>query len=81
YLEYCLDPKKIRKQDATSTIISIASNSVGQPLAWDFIRSRWDYIFNEYGGGSFSFGGLINGVTRRFSSEFEYKQVQFLYFY
>ncbi|KAF3832216.1 hypothetical protein F7725_025881 [Dissostichus mawsoni] len=74
YLEYCLDPKKIRKQDATSTIISIASNSVGQPLAWDFVRSRWDYIFNEYGGGSFSFGGLISGVTRRFSSEFEYKQ-------
>ncbi|KAI4800388.1 hypothetical protein KUCAC02_013271 [Chaenocephalus aceratus] len=75
YLEYCLDPKKIRKQDATSTIISIASNSVGQPLAWDFVRSRWDYIFNEYGGGSFSFGGLISGVTRRFSSEFEYKQL------
>ncbi|KAL3065089.1 hypothetical protein OYC64_015300 [Pagothenia borchgrevinki] len=75
YLEYCLDPQKIRKQDATSTIISIASNSVGQPLAWDFVRSRWDYIFNEYGGGSFSFGGLISGVTRRFSSEFEYKQL------
>ncbi|KAK5873553.1 hypothetical protein PBY51_018587 [Eleginops maclovinus] len=75
YLEYCLDPNKIRKQDATSTIVSIASNSVGQPLAWDFVRSKWSHIFNEYGGGSFSFGGLINGVTRRFSSEFEYKQL------
>lgn len=26
-----------------------------------------------------SFGRLINGVTKRFSSEFEYKQVHFLF--
>lgn len=75
YLDYCLDPTKIRKQDAGSTITSIASNSVGQPLAWDFVRAKWNYIFNGYGGGSFSFGRLIDGLTRRFSSEFEYKQL------
>ncbi|XP_078103122.1 aminopeptidase Ey-like [Sander vitreus] len=75
YLEYCLDPKKIRKQDATSTIISIAHNSIGQPLAWDFVRAKWDHLFNDYGGGSISFGELINEVTQRFSSEFEYKQL------
>uniref|UniRef100_G3PPF5 Aminopeptidase n=1 Tax=Gasterosteus aculeatus aculeatus TaxID=481459 RepID=G3PPF5_GASAC len=75
YLEYCLDPQKIRKQDATSTIVSIASNVLGQPLAWDFVRAKWDHIFNDYGGGSFSFGGLISGLTRRFSTEFEYQQL------
>ncbi|XP_034535383.1 aminopeptidase Ey-like [Notolabrus celidotus] len=75
YLEYCLDPTKIRKQDATFTIVYIAGNSVGQPLAWDFIRANWDHIFNDYGGGSFSFGRLIDGVTKRFSTEFEYKQL------
>lgn len=47
YLQYTLDPSKIRKQDATSTINSIASNVVGQPLAWDFIRSNWGMLFNE----------------------------------
>ncbi|XP_036952022.1 aminopeptidase Ey-like [Acanthopagrus latus] len=73
YLEYCLDPTKIRKQDATSTVVSIAGNPIGQPLAWDFVRANWDHIVNDYGG--FSFGGLINGVTKRFSSEFEYKQL------
>lgn len=35
-------------------------------------------FFFSYGGGSFSFGQLISGVTKRFSTEFEYKQVQFL---
>ncbi|KAF7645195.1 hypothetical protein LDENG_00208540, partial [Lucifuga dentata] len=75
YLEYCLDPQKIRKQDATYTIVYIAGNTIGQPLAWDFIRAKWDFIFNNYGGGSFSFGSLIDGVTQRFSTEFEYKQL------
>uniref|UniRef100_A0A671SR71 Aminopeptidase n=1 Tax=Sinocyclocheilus anshuiensis TaxID=1608454 RepID=A0A671SR71_9TELE len=75
YLKYTLDPEKIRKQDATSTIISIASNVVGQPLAWDFVRANWEYIFNQYGGGSFSFSNLINGVTNRFSTEFELQQL------
>ncbi|KAI1904521.1 hypothetical protein AGOR_G00006500 [Albula goreensis] len=76
YLEYTLDPTKIRKQDATSTIVYIANNVVGQPLAWDFVRARWEYIFNQYGGGSFSFSNLINGVTKRFSTEFELKQLE-----
>ncbi|KAJ8417420.1 hypothetical protein AAFF_G00286470 [Aldrovandia affinis] len=76
YLEYTLDPNKIRKQDATSTIVYIANNVVGQPLAWDFVRARWNYIFTQYGGGSFSFSNLINGVTKRFSTKFELKQLQ-----
>ncbi|KAK2853497.1 hypothetical protein Q5P01_006158 [Channa striata] len=75
YLKYCLDPNEIRKQDASSTMVSIAKNPIGQPLAWDFIRANWGRIFNDYGGGSLSFGRLIDGVTKRFSTEFEYKQL------
>uniref|UniRef100_A0A3Q3VN26 Aminopeptidase n=1 Tax=Mola mola TaxID=94237 RepID=A0A3Q3VN26_MOLML len=71
YLEYTLNPSLIRKQDATSTIVYIAQNVIGQSLAWDFVRARWSYIFTQYGGGSFSFSNLINGVTERFSSEYE----------
>ncbi|NXP72549.1 AMPN Aminopeptidase, partial [Ramphastos sulfuratus] len=76
YLQYTLDPTKIRKQDATSTINSIASNVVGQPLAWDFIRGNWKMLFNQYGGGSFSFSRLILAVSQRFASEFELQQLQ-----
>ncbi|XP_012674836.1 aminopeptidase N-like [Clupea harengus] len=75
YLEYTLDPTKIRKQDATSTIGYIANNVVGQSFAWDFFRSKWDYIFKEFGGGSFSFSHLITAVSRRFSTEFELQQL------
>ncbi|NWV15304.1 AMPN Aminopeptidase, partial [Ptilonorhynchus violaceus] len=76
YLEYTLDSTKIRRQDATSTINSIASNVVGQPLVWDFIRGNWRTLFSQYGGGSFSFSRLISSVTRRFSSEFELQQLE-----
>ncbi|TKS74007.1 Aminopeptidase N [Collichthys lucidus] len=76
YLEYTLDPDMIRKQDATSTIVYIANNVIGQSLAWDFVRARWSYIFTEYGGGSFSFSNLINGVTERFSTEYELQQLK-----
>ncbi|CAL1604382.1 unnamed protein product [Knipowitschia caucasica] len=74
YLAYSLDSNMIRKQDATYTIVYIASNPIGQPLAWDFIRAKWDFIYTNYGG-AMSFGRLISGVTKRFSSEFEYKQL------
>ncbi|XP_031153699.1 aminopeptidase N-like isoform X2 [Sander lucioperca] len=76
YLEFTLNPDLIRKQDATSTIVYIANNVAGQSLAWDFVRARWSYIFKEYGGGSFSFSNLINGVTKRFSTEFELQQLK-----
>ncbi|XP_045068708.1 aminopeptidase N-like isoform X2 [Coregonus clupeaformis] len=47
YLNYCLDPERIRKQDATVTIVYIAGNVVGQSLAWDFVRANWDHLFND----------------------------------
>ncbi len=47
YLDYTLDPSKIRKQDAISTIQYIAGNVVGMPLAWNFVRARWEQIFQQ----------------------------------
>uniref|UniRef100_A0A4W4DMG9 Aminopeptidase n=1 Tax=Electrophorus electricus TaxID=8005 RepID=A0A4W4DMG9_ELEEL len=76
YLEYVLDPERIRKQDATSTIGYIAGNVIGQPLAWDFVRARWEYLFKVYGAGSFSFSNLINSLTARFHTPFELSQLK-----
>nr|XP_025963802.1 aminopeptidase N [Dromaius novaehollandiae] len=75
YLYYTIDSTKIRRQDATSTFVSIARNVVGQPLAWDFLRSNWETLY-EYGSGSFSFSRLITAVTQRFSTEFELQQLE-----
>ncbi|XP_026782961.3 alanyl (membrane) aminopeptidase-like b [Pangasianodon hypophthalmus] len=76
YLEYTLDPNKIRKMDAVSTINYIARNVAGQALAWDFIRAQWSYISQLYGGGITSVGSLIDDVTERFSTDFELQQLK-----
>lgn len=76
YLDYALNPSKMRKQDAMSTIQYIARNVVGMPLAWNFVRARWSYIFDNYGKGSFSISSLVSGITKRFSTEFELQELK-----
>ncbi|KAG8012294.1 Aminopeptidase N [Nibea albiflora] len=76
YLSYTLNSTLIRKQDATSVITYVASNRVGQDLAWDFVREQWDYMFTQYGVGSFNFASLISGVTQRFSTPAELEQLE-----
>uniref|UniRef100_A0A672ZCY9 Aminopeptidase n=1 Tax=Sphaeramia orbicularis TaxID=375764 RepID=A0A672ZCY9_9TELE len=69
YLEYTLDPEKIRLMDVASTINYIAQNEAGQALAWNFIRAHWDYVSQD--GAS-----LIEGVTSRFSTQFELEELE-----
>ncbi|XP_051580791.1 aminopeptidase N-like [Myxocyprinus asiaticus] len=76
YLQYTLDPTKIRKMDLVSTINYIAKNVAGQPLAWDFVRGHWSYITQENGAGIMSLGSLLDGVTKRFSTDFELEQLR-----
>ncbi|XP_059192055.1 alanyl (membrane) aminopeptidase-like b [Centropristis striata] len=70
YLEYTLNPEKIRLMDVTSTINSIARNVAGQALAWNFIRAHWEYV-NQWDAAT-----LIEGVTSRFSTQFELEELQ-----
>uniref|UniRef100_A0A3B4ZW54 Aminopeptidase n=1 Tax=Stegastes partitus TaxID=144197 RepID=A0A3B4ZW54_9TELE len=76
YLSFTLNSTLIRKQDATSVITSVASNRAGQSLAWSFVREQWEYMFTQYGVGSFSFASMITGVTARFSTPAELQQLE-----
>ncbi|XP_068169982.1 alanyl (membrane) aminopeptidase-like b [Antennarius striatus] len=70
YLEYTLDPEKIRPLETDTTINYIAKNVAGQALAWNFLRAHWDY-FRHFGGPS-----MIQGVTGRFSKQFELEELE-----
>uniref|UniRef100_A0A8C9WG68 Aminopeptidase n=1 Tax=Scleropages formosus TaxID=113540 RepID=A0A8C9WG68_SCLFO len=79
YLEYSLDPDKIKKSDFFSIIQFIATNADGQQLAWDFIQSKWEYIIQTYEEEEVPVIDLIHGVTQRFSSEAKLEELrQFL---
>ncbi|XP_034444137.1 aminopeptidase Ey-like [Hippoglossus hippoglossus] len=70
YLQYTLDPEKIRFMDVSTVINLIALNPAGQALAWNFIRANWEFL--SYRGG----GALIDAVARRFSTEFELEELE-----
>ncbi|XP_041082703.1 aminopeptidase N-like [Polyodon spathula] len=72
YLKYTLDPKKIRKMDSIPTISYISRNVVGQSLVWDFIQAYSTTICS----GSSPMDSLLEGVTQRFSTELELRQLQ-----
>ena len=45
FMELALDPtSEIRRQDSVSVFRAVASNPVGDRLAFDFIRSNWDRV-------------------------------------
>ncbi|TKS72939.1 Aminopeptidase N [Collichthys lucidus] len=70
YLEYTLDPEKIRLMEVASTIYYIARNVAGQALTWNFIRAHWDYVSEG------DAHPLISGVTSRFSTQFELEELE-----
>lgn len=47
YLQYSIDPTKIRKQDATNVIVYISENDIGRGLTWDFVRENWERLMRE----------------------------------
>ncbi|XP_052694307.1 aminopeptidase Ey-like isoform X2 [Crassostrea angulata] len=76
YLQYSIDPTKIRKQDATNVIVYISENEIGRGLTWDFVRENWERLMREFGSSFFAFTRLISGVTAPFNTNFELKQLE-----
>ncbi|UJR17212.1 hypothetical protein I4U23_004107 [Adineta vaga] len=65
----------IRPQDALSGVRAICRNLIAETECWTFVRSRWQQLFDQFGG-SLSFVDLIKDATARFNtrqqlSEFE----------
>ncbi|XP_039261490.2 aminopeptidase N-like [Styela clava] len=75
YLEYTLDPKKVRKQDAIRTMQYIGGEEYGRDIAWAFMVDNWELLVNLFGSG-WSFDGLIATITKRFSTEYDLEKLE-----
>ncbi|XP_011497365.1 PREDICTED: aminopeptidase N [Ceratosolen solmsi marchali] len=65
----------IRKQDMTRVFASVANNIIGQPIAFNFFRNKWNQL-KEYLGTSFSsINGIIKASTNRINSKYELKDL------
>ncbi|XP_043267317.1 endoplasmic reticulum aminopeptidase 2-like isoform X2 [Venturia canescens] len=75
YLLRSLEPEDVKAQDIDAVISSVARNSEGKFLAWRHMKAYWSQLFDIFGTGSPTFGGLISSVISDFSTEYDYREV------
>ncbi|KAJ8335457.1 hypothetical protein SKAU_G00387990, partial [Synaphobranchus kaupii] len=75
YLQYTLNPDKIKPEVFISTVNIIAKNVVGQSLVWDFVVSQWSNIIKKFGK-KYSLYPLIHGMTQRVPTKYEQQQLR-----
>ncbi|CAH1790172.1 unnamed protein product [Owenia fusiformis] len=76
YLSWSFDETYIREQDALEVLVYISWNRIGLPLVWNFVRARWDYIFEKYEESVFIFTYIINIITETFNTDFHLQEVK-----
>ena len=52
----------VRPQDVPRVIENVASTTEGFPVAWAFVKERWDDIFATFGKGGGGFVGIIGSI-------------------
>ena len=75
YLGLTLDKSRVRGQDVSAVLGSVANNPTGRLLAWRHLQRHWDSVWAMFSTGSFTMGNIIKSVTGHFSEQFDYNQV------
>jgi puromycin-sensitive aminopeptidase len=58
---------KVRSQDTIYCVSSVAGNSAGRPVAWQWMRDNWQTIFTKYGGGQFMLSNFLKSVCQGYA--------------
>ncbi|XP_064472131.1 glutamyl aminopeptidase-like isoform X2 [Ornithodoros turicata] len=76
FLQFSLDPEKIKAQDVHTVIGVVAENPIGHLETWRFLRQHWDTIYNLFKETTFSLDSIISDVVSRFTTEYDYEEVK-----
>nr|CAD7397386.1 unnamed protein product [Timema cristinae] len=76
YIEYAKDESNVRSQDFFTVLHFIASNPVGNPIVWDFIRSEWEYLTGRFTLNNRYLGRTIPHVCSSFANKFKLQETQ-----
>lgn len=66
---------EVRSQDTVFVIASVALNSNGRDLAWQFFKDNWDKISERYTGG-YLLSRLVKLLTEGFANDQMAKEVE-----
>ncbi|XP_020287873.1 aminopeptidase N isoform X2 [Pseudomyrmex gracilis] len=76
YLDWALTKNSgIRKQDVNRVFASVASNPIGQPLAFDYFRNKWARLKEYFGTSLLIITNIVKSSTRGISTRYEYKDL------
>lgn len=62
----------IRSQDRRTVIDSVAGTAIGEPLAWQFVKTNWDLLVEQSG---FAMAGVVGRVTKGFNTLSQQQEV------
>ena len=76
-----IDPNSgIRKQDGSTVIKSVATNSIGRDLAWNWLRNDWERISSYYNPKSTkTISRVIKTLTSDFNTSLKLKELEGFY--
>lgn len=76
YLDLSLrNDSGIRKQDTVRVFSAVASSSIGEPIAFNFVRANWQRL-KEYVGSVSTLNSILKVVTRRLNQAHEYDELK-----
>ncbi|GFO47453.1 aminopeptidase n [Plakobranchus ocellatus] len=70
------DNSPIRLQDLDYVLIYVSYETVGRPIAWQFIRERFHDLEKKFKGIPETLVKIIGRVTRSFNTQFELEELQ-----
>lgn len=77
YLERAItDGSSIRKQDAFRVFNSVTENTIGQELAFRFLRVNWDRIRKYMGSSILALNGIVKAVTNKLSTRDDVRELK-----
>ncbi|XP_019619807.1 PREDICTED: aminopeptidase N-like [Branchiostoma belcheri] len=76
FLERSKDDGLVRKHSAPLVVRYVGGNSVGKSVAWSFLRDNWDFYFDNYDDQAFTMTGVVEDVTRQFSTQEDLEQLE-----
>nr|CAD7448211.1 unnamed protein product [Timema bartmani] len=79
YIEYAKDESNVRSQDFFTVLHFIASNPVGNPIVWDFIRSEWEYLTGRFTLNNRYLGRTIPHVCSSFANKFKLQEMEMFF--
>ncbi|XP_042901838.1 aminopeptidase N [Parasteatoda tepidariorum] len=80
YLNWSLSSDSgIRRQDGSYVFRSVGSKLYGRDITFNYIRDKWNIVFERYGKSFFAISSMLKSVTRSLNTPFELFQLKEFY--